>query len=340
MLTTQEMINAPITIGGKTLPNRLFLAPLAGLGHVAMRQIIAEFGGCGLFFSEMCSARALPHENRRISPMFRWRDEEAGRLVIQIVGGTPLEMAQAAERIEEEGLFGVDINFGCSVAGICKKSWGAAVLKDPHRAEAIVREVRRATACPLFVKYRTGWTDDPGFAADMGKRFEAAGADALVFHPRVSPDRRSRPPKWQHIKTVKEAVSLPVFGNGNVFTGTDLSRMVAVTGCDGVSLGRIAIARPFVFAEMLEGKHFGPEIYPQVALRFLDLVEAAFDAAYAVRLFKKFALYFSANFKFGQRVFKALAHAETLTGLRDNVHRTFACPPEPAASPNLNLFTG
>ncbi|WP_300670766.1 tRNA-dihydrouridine synthase family protein [Desulfoluna sp.] len=339
MNPVQDMIKTPITIGGKEIPNRLFLAPLAGLGHVAMRQIIDEFGSCGLFFSEMCSAKALPFENRAISPMFRWRDEEAERLVMQIVGATPLEMARAAERIEKEGLFGVDINFGCSVASICKKEGGAAVLKDPDRAEAIVREVRRATTLPLFVKYRTGWKDDAGFAAMMGQRFESAGADALVFHPRISPDRRSRPPKWAHIKAVKESVALPVFGNGNVFNTADLTRMVTTTGCDGVSLGRIAIARPFVFAEMLEEKTFGPELYPQIALRFLDLVEAAFAPSYAVRLYKKFLLYFAANFKFGHPVFKQLAHATTLEALRDNVHQTFSQPLDLAATPNLNLFT-
>ena len=340
MTTVQTRINTPITIGGKEIPNRLFLAPLAGLGHVAMRQIIDEFGGCGLLFSEMCSAKAVPHENRRISAMFRWRDEEASRLVMQIVGAAPLDMAVAAERIQREGLFGVDINFGCSVSGICKKECGAALLKDPDRAVAIVREIRKAVTIPLFIKYRTGWKDDPTFAADLGKRFEDAGADALVFHPRVSPDRRSRPPKWGYIKEVKEAVSIPVFGNGNVFNASDLARMVETTECDGVSLGRIAIARPFVFAEMLLGQTFGPEIYPQVALRFLDLVEANFAPGYAVRLYKKFVLYFAANFKFGLPIFKQLAHADTLDGLRENVHQTFASPPDLATSPNIHLFTG
>jgi len=114
---------------------------------------------------------------------------------------------------------------------------------------------------------------------------------------------------------------------------------VETTGCDGVSLGRIAIARPFVFAEMLQGKTFGPTIYPQVALRFLDLVEAAFSESYAVRLYKKFALYFAANFKFGHPIFKQLAYAETLDGLRENVHETFASPLDLASTPNINLFT-
>ena len=337
---TRQAITTPITIGGKEIENRLFLAPLAGLGHVVMRQIIQDFGGCGLLFSEMCSAKAVPQENRRISPMFRWRDEEACRLVMQIFGASPVEMARAATRIEEEGLFGVDINFGCSVSGICKKESGAAVLKDPDRAVAIVKEVRKAVRFPLFVKYRTGWKDDPLFATELARRFEGAGADALVFHPRVSPDRRSRPPKWDYIGKVKQAVSIPVFGNGNVFTPSDLTRMLETTSCDGVSLGRIAIARPFVFAEMTQGTRFSPEIYPQVALRLLDLLEQEFNTGYALRLYKKFALYFSANFKFAHPIFKKLVYADSLDGLRENIHTTFAERPELAATPNINLFAG
>ena len=120
-------------------------------------------------------------------------------------------MALAARRIESEGFFGVDLNFGCSVAAICKKGAGAALLKTPDRAVEIVEAVRRSVSCPLFVKYRTGWEDDPAFAVSMGRAFEAAGADALTFHPRVAPDRRSRAPKWEIIGRVKAAVDIPVF---------------------------------------------------------------------------------------------------------------------------------
>ncbi|KPJ76504.1 MAG: dihydrouridine synthase, partial [Deltaproteobacteria bacterium SG8_13] len=190
-----RMLNRPLAVGNRRIDIRLLLAPMTFLGNVAFRQLVAGFGGCGLLFSEMCSAGRIPHENRNNSCYFRWRDEELPSLVCQIVGDAPDTMAGAARIIEQNGFFGVDINFGCSAAAICSRQYGAALLKTPRRAAAIVAAVRRAVSIPLFVKFRTGWSDDPRPAVELAKRFEDAGADALTFHPRVAPDRRSRPPR-------------------------------------------------------------------------------------------------------------------------------------------------
>ena len=215
--TLADLLNRPLAIGARTIPGRLVLAPMTDLGHVAFRQLLAEFGGYGLLWSEMCGARRLPMENSRYSRCFRWREAERTHLVFQIVGSQGPRMADAARRIEAEGFFGVDLNFGCSVRAICKQGSGAQLLKTPERAGDIVAAVRRAVACPVLVKFRTGWQDDPAPAVAMARRFEAAGADALTFHPRVAPDRRTRPPRWAYIAAVKQAVRIPVFGNGNVF---------------------------------------------------------------------------------------------------------------------------
>jgi len=206
-----------LTIKNHIIHNRIVLAPMAGLGHIALRQLISEFGGFGLLFTGMCSAKAVPHENPNTSLVFKWRQEELKYLVCQIFGSDPKSMAKAAERIEKENFFGVDLNFGCSVAAICKKGCGAALLRDPDLSSKIVKAVRESVSFPVFVKFRTGWDDNPQFAVDMAKRFEDAGADALTFHPRVAPDRRSRPPQWEIIKHVRQAVHIPVFGNGNLF---------------------------------------------------------------------------------------------------------------------------
>jgi tRNA-dihydrouridine synthase len=131
-------------------------------------------------------------------------------------------------------LFGVDINLGCSNTTICRRNCGAALLKTPDLAAEIVASVREAISCPLTVKFRTGWKDDPNPAIQFAKRFEDAGADALIFHPRVAPDRRSRPAKWEYIGLVKQAVRIPVFGNGDVFDRNDCLRMIQETGCDGI----------------------------------------------------------------------------------------------------------
>jgi tRNA-dihydrouridine synthase B len=238
-----KLLNRPLKIGPKTIPNRLVLAPMTFLGHIAFRQVLDELGGCGLMFSEMCSAGRIPDEDRHASPYFRWRDEEVGHLSIQMVGNKPARMALAAQRIEAEGLWGVDINLGCSTTTICKHNLGAALLKDVPATLEIISRIRQAVKCPLTVKFRTGWSDDIQVPVALARCLEDLGVDALTFHPRVAPDRRSRPPRWEYIGRVKAAVSIPVFGNGNVFDGDDCLRMLQTTGCDGVSLGRIAIAR-------------------------------------------------------------------------------------------------
>ncbi len=331
-------ITQEITIGKKAVSNRLFLAPMAGLGHVAFRELVAEFGGYGLLFTGMCSAKALPHENPATSPVFKWRNQELSTLVCQIFGPDPGSMAAAAQRIETEGFFGVDLNFGCSVAAICKRGCGAEILKTPDLAVEILARVRASVSIPVFVKFRTGWTNDPGPAIELAKRFEDNGADALVFHPRVAPDRRSRPPRWEQITLIKAAVTIPVFGNGNIFDARDLSTVVEQTGCDGISIGRMAVSRPWIFAQWTQG--FTPTIdtYHHTAIRMTELLARYHGERFAVKLYKKFVPYFSASFRFGHSICKELLKADTMDELRDNINEVFERNPEIIARPNLNLF--
>ncbi|MFA5906463.1 MAG: tRNA-dihydrouridine synthase family protein, partial [Desulfobacula sp.] len=129
--TLAQYLVKDLVIKDRIIPNRMVLAPMAGLGHIALRRLISEFGGFGLLFTGMCNAKAIPHENPDTSLVFKWRKEELSYLVCQIFGSDPESMAAAAVRIEKEGFFGVDLNFGCSVAAICKKGYGAALLKTP-----------------------------------------------------------------------------------------------------------------------------------------------------------------------------------------------------------------
>jgi tRNA-dihydrouridine synthase B len=331
-------LNTALPIGDKTIENRMVLAPLAGLGHIALRQLISEFGGFGLLFTGMCSARAVPHENPAISNVFTWRPEELAFLVCQIFGSDPQSMATAAARIEAEGFFGVDLNFGCSVAAICKKGCGAALLKKPDLAFEIVAAVRKAVSCPLFVKFRTGWENNPEFAVAMAKRFEDAGADALTFHPRVAPDRRNRPPRWDIITQVRQGVRIPVFGNGNIFNNSDGIKITDQTACHGLSLGRMAVARPWIFSQWTKGFSPGEDIYHFTALRLTDLLSQHYDDHFAVKMFKKFAPYFCANFKFSQAILKKLIKADTMEGIRANIDLLLKESPEILKTPNLTLF--
>jgi tRNA-dihydrouridine synthase B len=332
------LLNRPLNIGGRVLAKRLVFAPMTFLGHVAFRELLGGFGGYGLLFSEMCSAKTVPGENRFVSRYFRWRDEELSFLACQIVGSEPERMAEAAQRIEAEGFFGVDVNFGCSTAAICRQSCGAAVLRDPDLAGRIVHRIRRAVRIPLTVKFRTGWQDDPAAAVGMGRRFEEAGADAVTFHPRVAPDRRARAPKWEYIGRLKQALRIPVFGNGNVFDADGCLRMIQQTGCDGVALGRIAIARPWIFAEWCDGFNPGPDIFESTANRLLDLTARRFDEKAAVRRFQKFVFYFAANFRFGHTLFAKVQNSSGLHEIQEALDAFFTTPPELTSAPNMNYF--
>ncbi len=333
-----EYLNRPLAVGNKSVEKRLVLSPMTFLGHVAFRELLSAFGGYGLLFAEMCSAKSIPHENRYISPYFRWRDEEISHLVCQIFGDDPEIMAKAARRIEKEGFFGVDINFGCSAGVICHQNGGAAVLKQPDLAAEIVAAVRQAVSCPVFVKFRTGWQDDPQAAVALAKRFEDAGADALTFHPRVAPDRRSRPPKWEYIRMVKEAVSVPVFGNGDVFDRNDCRKMLETTGCDGIALGRIAVAKPWIFSLWTGGAEPGLDIYLDSAIRLTSLLTKHYDPTAALRRFKKFALYFSANFRFGHTLCKRIRKAQDMEQIKSVLYDFFKEGADVAARPNMNFF--
>ncbi len=333
-----SFLRQPLIIGNRTIENRLVLAPMTFLGHVAFRELVAQYGGYGLLYTEMCSARAIPNENRFVSPYFKWRDEEITRLVCQIFGGEPGIMARAARRVEAEGFFGVDINFGCANGSICRQNCGAAILKDPDLAVNIVSEVRQAVSIPLSVKFRTGWKDDPRYAVDLACSFEAAGADALIFHPRVAPDRRTRPPRWDYIALVKRAVGIPVFGNGDVFDRHDCWRIIKETGCDGVALGRMAIAKPWIFAEWSQNLKVSPEIYLEAALQLAGFLEKHYDATRAIRRFKRFAYYYAANFKFGHTLHSRLENAADMLQIETILHQFFRNSPELVNRPNLNFF--
>lgn len=337
--TLASLLNRPLTIGGKKVANRLWLAPLAGLGHVAYRKVLGTYGGCGLTFTEMCSAKGVPTEKPSVSTMFSWRQEELGHLVCQIFGATPEEMAPAARRIENEGFFGVDINMGCSVSGIVKRNAGAALLKNPDAALAAVRSVRQAVSIPVFVKFRTGWTPDIGPAVELAQQFEAEGVDCLVFHPRVAPDKRTKPPIMDHIRAITEAVSIPVFGNGDVVTPEDCLKMLETTGCAGVSIGRMAIARPWLFAEWTAGYIPSETCFRDYAFQLADALDQHFNEVHALKRYKLFTIYFAANFTFGHSLQSRFLGAKSMDDIRNVIQTYVKTDMKLTKRPNMNIYS-
>lgn len=335
--TLRALLDRSLTIGAKSIATRLTLAPMAFLSHVALRKLVRGYGGCGLYYSEMCSAKAVLQENRYVSPYFKWHDDEAATLVFQLLGNEPAVMAQAARRLESFGFFGVDLNFSCAAGVIRKTGGGAALLQKPDLALAIVEAVRKAVDMPLTVKFRlNGGT--PGFAAAFAKSLESAGVDAITFHPRLSSDRRGRRPYRDAIGKVKQSVAIPVFGNGDIFDAATAVKVLQDTGCDGLSLGRIALARPWIFAEMQDGYRSSAADYRYVALEMARLLAENFPPEQTLRRYQRFMQYFCANFLYGHSFYPKIKTAADMAAALEATMNFFDGNPEVNALPNMNQF--
>ncbi len=340
-----ERLKEPLRIGGKAISSRLLLAPLAGLNHQAMRELIGADGGAGLLYTGMLSAKAVPTENPKKSDAFSWNEEELPILVGQIFGNEPEDMAVAAKRIEKEGFFGVDINMGCSVAAIVKKGAGAGLLRDRDRARRMVGAVREAVSFPVLVKLRTGWQDDPRALENtirLVQEMESDGIDAITFHPRQAPDRRTRPPVAADIREIKRAVKIPVFGNGNVCTAGDVLKMLEETGCDGVAIGRMAIARPWIFESLLRGEDEfdgAADKVARAATGLLNRMHELWEPGVARKLYKKYVLYLCSNFASGSRVYGKLTKGGSHEELLDALQAELGGANSLTRRPNMLLFS-
>ena len=280
-------------IGDYTLSHGLFLAPLAGVSDRSFRRVARRFGA-EYTVSEMVSAKALCYEQIsrrpvtetrvRTAPLAAVLREEAP-MAVQLFGAEPDFVAEAARLLESgeyRGACGeippaaIDINMGCPMAKIVGNGEGSALLKNPALAAEIVRATARAVSLPVTVKIRAGWDAESINAVEVAKRLEDAGAAMICVHGRTRAQMYAPSADWGIIRAVKEAVSVPVVGNGDVFSGEDALRMLRETGCDGVMIARGAQGNPWIFSEVaaaLDGRPYTPptrEERPAVALEHAE----------------------------------------------------------------------
>lgn len=234
-------------IGTLTLDNPFIAAPLAGVTDSAYRSILSEMGAV-LTCTEMVSGKGLLYENRKTEELLLIRPEE-GPVSYQIFGGEPAVMRETAQRLagRENALF--DINMGCPVPKVVKNGEGSALLKDLDRLYEVARAVCEAADKPVTIKIRKGWDEDHIVAAEAAKAAEAAGCAAVTIHGRTREQFYTGKADWDIIAAVKKAVSIPVIGNGDVFTAADALRMMDETGCDGVMIARGMLGNPWLFRE-------------------------------------------------------------------------------------------
>lgn len=309
----------------------LYLAPQAGVSESPFRRLCRRFGA-DVVVSEFVSAEAICRGSERTMEYLRF-DEAERPIGVQIFGAEPDRMAEAARYVADT--FGpdfIDINFGCPVKKVVKRNGGSGCLRDLELVRDIVTAVREATPLLTTVKIRSGFNEKTRQPARIGEVCEAAGAEVITLHPRTRADMYSGEARWSEIRELKEAVSIPVIGNGDVRSGEDAARMRYETGCDGIMIARGSHGDPWLFEQAraaLDGRPVPPD--PPVAERFRICIEHARNAQLfegdpqrAIVEFRKHLGWYTKGLPSGRDLRQELFQVETLEDIQAHLEAYLA----------------
>ncbi len=304
-------------IGPLTLDNPFILAPLAGYTDLPFRLLCRELGA-GLCYSEMISCHGLVFRQKKTLEMLATVPQERP-VCFQLFGSEPEVMGEAAAFLGTRPIDLIDINMGCPVKKVIKKGSGAALMKDIRKAETIIRAVVRNTRLPVTVKFRSGWTTDSIIADTFARMAQDAGASAVTVHGRTWSQGFGGTADWSVIAQVREAVSIPVIGNGDILSYQDGLRMMEETGCDGVMIGRGALGNPWVFRE--SGR---PETLAErmpVITRHIELIEQYLPARLALIKVKNNGVRYLTGLHTASKLRKRIAGSTSLEEIRGLLSR-------------------
>ena len=321
------MFPTEIKIRDRAICPATILAPMAGVTDTVFRRVIRSLGGCGLIMTEFTSAEGLTRNSER-TLHYLYFGEDEHPIAAQIFGSDPEVMASAAALTQELGFDQVDINLGCPVKKVVKCG-GSGLLRDLPHLEHLLGTVRSAVTIPLTIKIRSGWDENNIVAVEVARMAERIGVEAIAVHPRTRMQGYAGSANWSVIRAVKQAVRMPVMGNGDIHTPQDAVRMIDETGCDAVMIGRAASSNPWIFRQIQDyiatGRYDEPtelDRYHLLSGYFRSLIAA--EMPDAVGKMKQFASLFTHGVRNGADLRYAVHHSQGTAEILDSVDSFFA----------------